>query len=396
MTQLPIKDQFYLPEGLIYLDGNSLGPLPITAADNIKATVQDQWGEHLITGWNQDGWMQQPAQLANVLAPLIGARPDTVMLGDTLSIKVFQAVSAALKLNPDRRVVLSDSGNFPTDLYMANGLIEHLQQDHELRVVDPSDVISAIDETIAVVLLTHVDYRTGRMHDMAGITDAAHEAGAIMVWDLAHSAGAVVVDVNACRCEFAVGCTYKYLNAGPGAPAFIYTRADIVENINPILSGWLGHKAPFAFEREYRAGIGVERLRVGTPPVIQMAALESALALWQDVSMHEVRKASIQLSELFIELVEQCCPMLTLASPRNPAERGSQVSFAFDNGYAVMQALIQHRVIGDFRKPNLMRFGFTPLYIDDSDVRKAVEILERIMSHNLWNQKDYLTVKAVT
>ncbi len=393
---LPIKDQFVLPEGMIYLDGNSLGPLPAAAAQRIAATVQDQWGQHLITGWNKDGWMHQPAVLGNRLAPLIGAAKDTVMLGDTLSIKVFQAVSAALSLKPDRSVVLSDSGNFPTDLYMANGLIEHLKQGHVLRVVDPINMIDSIDESVAVVLLTHVDYRTGRMHDMARITQAAHEAGAIMVWDLAHSAGAVVVELDACQCEFAVGCTYKYLNAGPGAPAFIYIRPDIVESINPILSGWLGHDAPFAFEAEYRPGHGVERLRVGTPPVIQMAALESALELWQHLSIHDVRQRSIELSELFIALVEQRCPMLTLASPRRSEERGSQVSFAFDHGYAVIQALISHGVVGDFRQPNLMRFGFTPLYLDEQDVRSAVDKLDTILSQSLWDREEFRAMKAVT
>ncbi len=393
---LPIKHQFHLPKDMIYLDGNSLGPLPVAALKQTAAVIQDQWGEHLITGWNRDGWMQQPGSLGNALAPIIGASNDTIMVGDTLSIKVFQAVSAALSLRPDRRVVLSDSGNFPTDLYMAEGLMSHINGDYELKIVDPEEVRDAIDESVAVVMLTHIDYRTGRMHDMQNITAAAHQAGAVMLWDLAHSAGAVVVDVEACGCEFAVGCTYKYLNAGPGAPAFIYARPDIADQVQPILSGWLGHDAPFAFEPQYRPGQQMERFRVGTPPVIQMAVLESALAVWQGISMHDVRQRSVELSELFIQLVEQRCPSLELVSPRNSAERGSQVSFAFENGYAAMQALIDRKVIGDFRQPNLMRFGFTPLYTDEHDVTQAVDVLADVIENRLWDNPIYLTVKAVT
>jgi len=390
------KHHFYIPDGMIYLDGNSLGPLPVEAKRRTAEMMQHQWGEHLITGWNRDGWMNQPAELGNVIARLIGAATDTVMLGDTLSIKVFQAVSAGLSLRPDRRVILSDSGNFPTDLYMAEGLIRQLGSDYELRIVEPTDVAESIDESVAVVMLTHVDYRSGRMHDMMEITAAAHKAGAVMQWDLAHSAGAVEVDLEACQCEFAVGCTYKYLNGGPGAPAFIYARSDIVDKINPILCGWLGHDAPFAFESEYRPGRAVERLRVGTPSVIQMATLAAALEVWEGVSMSELRARSIELSELFITEVEANCPELTLASPRDSKERGSQVSFASENGYAIMQALIDRQVIGDFRQPNLMRFGFTPLYIDELDVLKAADVLAQVISKELWNTEEYRAVKAVT
>lgn len=393
---LPIKHCFSLPADTVYLDGNSLGPLPVHAQENLSRVLQQEWGQHLIQGWNLDGWMEQPARLGNTLAPIIGAEPNTVMLGDTLSIKVFQALSAALGLRPERRVILSDSGNFPTDLYMAEGLIHGLQQDYELKVVEPDAIEAAIDDSIAVVMLTHVDYCTGRMHDMDRITQATHQAGAVSLWDLAHSAGAVDIDVSQCRCEFAVGCTYKYLNAGPGAPAFIYARPDIADKIEPILSGWLGHDKPFAFERKYRAGESVERFRVGTPPVLQMAVLESALALWQGLSMAEVRRRSIELSELFIEGVESRCPMLDLASPRDAQQRGSQVSFAFEHGYAAMQALIANNVIGDFRQPNLMRFGFTPLYLDEKDIERAVDILNDVMTNRLWNKPEFQKVKAVT
>ena len=393
---LPIKDDFILPEGMIYLDGNSLGPLPRGMTARLAQMVEAEWGGHLITGWNKNGWMDQPARVGNVVARLIGAPAGSVTMGDTLSVKVYQALSAALKMRPDRRVILSDSGNFPSDLYMAQGLVQQLGQGYQLRVVDPEDVASALDKTIAVAMITQVDYRTGRMHDMNGITAAAHAAGAVMLWDLAHSAGAVPVDLAGSNCEFAVGCTYKYLNGGPGAPAFIYARNDVAEVIQPALAGWLGHDAPFAFEPDYRPAPGIARMRVGTPPVMQMTALEHALSVWDDIDMHDLRAASIRLSELFIEKVEAQCPELTLVSPRDSAMRGSQVSFAFAEGYAAMQALIAHNVIGDFRAPNIMRFGFTPLYLDEDDVVQAVDILTKVMRDRLWDQPAFKTRNAVT
>ncbi len=393
---LPIKDQFVLPEGVIYLDGNSLGPLPKSVPDRVAEMVATEWGQHLITGWNVDDWMGQPLRVGNMVGRLIGAPEGSVVMGDTLSIKVYQALSAALQMRPERRVILSDNGNFPTDLYMAEGLIRQIGGGHELRVVAPEEVASAIDGTVAAVMLTEVDYRTGRKHDMNALTKAAHDAGAVMIWDLAHSAGALPVDVAASGCEFAVGCTYKYLNGGPGAPAFIYVRPDITADIAPALSGWLGHDAPFAFEQSYRPATDVERMRVGTPPVIQMTALEEALKLWDQVDMQDLRAASIALSELFIAEVEARCPDLTLASPRDPRERGSQVSFASDQGFAAMQALIARGVIGDFRAPDIMRFGFTPLYIDEDDVRRAAAILEKIMADRLWDDPAYRKANRVT
>ena len=299
-------------------------------------------------------------------------------------------------MRPERKVILSDSGNFPTDLYMAEGLIETIGKDYELRIVAPEAVETAIDESIAAVMLTHIDYRTGRMHDMQAITQAAQQAGSVMIWDLAHSAGAVPLDLTSVGMEFAVGCTYKYLNGGPGAPAFIYVRPDLVETVEPALAGWMGHDSPFAFEQQYRPAGSIERLRVGTPPVIQVSALEAALGVWEGVDMQALRTASIQLSELFIREVEARCPSLTLASPRDPATRGSQVSFACEQGYAVMQALIARDVIGDFRAPNLMRFGFTPLYLDEQDVITAVDILQDILDNEHWSSPEYLVTKRVT
>ncbi|WP_297617257.1 kynureninase [uncultured Roseicyclus sp.] len=390
------KHLFDLPEGMIYLDGNSLGPLPRAVPARLARAVTGEWGAHLIQGWNLDGWMAQPGRVGDRVGRLIGAPPGSVVMGDTLSIKVYQALSAALSMRPDRRVVVSDSGNFPSDLYIADGLIRHLGQGHVLRVVAPDAVGDAIGPDVAAVLLTQVDYRTGRMHDMAAITKAAHAAGAVMIWDLAHSAGAVPVDLAACGAEFAAGCSYKYLNGGPGAPAFIYVRPDLADRIDPALAGWLGHAAPFAFDLDYRPAPGVDRMRVGTPPVLQMTALDAALDVWDGVDMADLRAASVALSERFIAEVAAHCPDLMLASPRDARERGSQVSFHFAHGYAAMQALIAQGVIGDFRAPDIMRFGFTPLYIDQADVVRAAGILGRIITDRLWDRPEFQARKAVT
>ncbi|WP_397544617.1 kynureninase [Roseovarius salis] len=393
---LPRKDLFELPEGVIYLDGNSLGPLPRAARARLDETVRREWGQELIRAWNSCGWMDQPARVGDRIARLIGAPAGSVTVGDTLSVKVFQAVAAALALRPGRQVILSDSGNFPTDLYMAQGLADLKAQGHALRIVAPEDVAGAIDDGVAAVMLTEVDYRTGRRHDMAAITRAAHDAGAVMIWDLAHSAGALEVDIAASGAEFAVGCTYKYLNGGPGAPAFIHVRPDIAETVQPALAGWLGHDAPFAFEPGYRPAPGAARMRIGTPPVLQMAALEAALDIWDTVEMGEIRAASVALCERFIAGVEASCPGLSLVSPRDPAHRGSQVSFAFEHGYAAIQALIARGVIGDFRAPDVMRFGFAPLYLDACDVDAAVDILAEIMSTRGWDRPEFRRAQAVT
>ncbi len=393
---LPRKELFDLPDGVIYLDGNSLGPLPKGALERARTVIGEEWGQQLIRAWNTAGWMALPQHVGDRIARLIGAAQGSVATGDTLSIKVYQALAAALKLRPGRRVILSDSGNFPSDLYMAEGLIRTIGRDYELRTPAPEDVLDRIDEDVAAVMLTQVDYRTGRMHDMAAVTQAAHAAGAVMIWDLAHSAGAVPIDMAGSRAEFAVGCTYKYLNGGPGAPAFIHVRPDIVEEVEPALAGWLGHDEPFAMGRSYRPAMSTERLRVGTPPIVQLAILDRALDVWEGVDMADIRAASIALSELFIAEVEARCPGLALASPRNPAERGSQVSFAFEHGYPAMQALIDRGVIGDFRAPDIMRFGFTPLYIDEADVLAAVDSLEMVIGQKLWRDPKYRTRARVT
>ena len=387
---------FDLPDDVIYLDGNSLGPLPKTALARTARTITEEWGKMLIRGWNQAGWMAMPAALGDRIGRLIGAAPGATVVGDTLSIKVYQALASALDLNPGRTIVLSDSGNFPSDLYMADGLLKSLGRGLELKVVDPLEVAAAIDESVAVVMLTEADYRTGRLHDMKAITAKAHAAGSVMIWDLAHSAGAFPVDLAGSNAEFAVGCTYKYLNAGPGGPAFIYVRPDIQDRVRPALSGWLGHASPFAFDLDYRPGAGIERMRVGTPPVIQMAALDASLDIWDDVDMAALRARSIELSELFIRTVEAGTSALTLASPRDPQQRGSQVSFRFKQGYAAMQALIARGIIGDFRAPDIMRFGFCPLYNTAEEVTAAAGALVEIVTTDAWNKPEFLARKAVT
>ncbi len=390
------KQHFHIPDGLVYLDGNSLGPLPKLASVRVQQTITDEWGELLIRGWNQAGWMDQPGRLGDRIGALIGAPSGSVVIGDTLSIKVYQAVAAALNRQPERAVVLSDTGNFPTDLYMVDGLLKTMNRSVQLKLVKPEEIADTLDESVAVLLLTHVDYRTGRMHDMQALTKKAQDLGIITVWDLAHSAGAVPVDMTTCEAEFAVGCTYKYLNAGPGAPAFIYVRPDLCNKVEPCLSGWLGHAAPFDFDPEYTPAPSIERMRVGTPSVLQMAALDAALDIWDDIAMDELRARSIELSELFIKEIEARCPMLELVSPRDPEQRGSQVSFAFDEGYAVIQALIAENVIGDFRAPNVMRFGFTPLYLETNDVMRGIEILTDIMENRSWDRVEFKARSAVT
>ncbi|RFB81106.1 kynureninase [Methylovirgula sp. 4M-Z18] len=390
------KACFHLPEGVIYLDGNSLGPPVRATAERLSAVVKEEWGEQLIRAWNTAGWMQRPRATGDRIARLVGAPQGSVVMGDTLSIKVFQALAAGLALNPGRKIILSDNGNFPSDLYMAEGLVSLKENGFQLKVVDPEQVEEAIDETIAVLMLTEVDYRTGRLHDMAKLTAKAHRLGVITVWDLAHSAGAIPVHLEASGADFAVGCTYKYLNGGPGAPAFIYIRPDLADTAQPALAGWLGHAKPFAFDLHYRPGTGIERMRVGTPPILGLAALDASLDIWDQVDMGEIRQRSIVLTELFIRECLTYVPGLELMSPRDPMQRGSQVSLRHPQGYEIMQALIDNGVIGDFRAPDVLRFGFAPLYLDEDDIRKAVAILRKIISQKIWQDPKYQVRNAVT
>lgn len=390
------RAMFDLPEGMIYLDGNSLGPLPRGVAERVQRTITGEWGQMLITGWNKAGWMDLPTRIGDRIARLIGAEAGHVVLGDTLSIKVYQALASALEMRPGKRVILSDTGNFPSDLYMAQGLCRTLGPDYVLKTVEPEAVMDAIDDSVAVLMLTEVDYRTGRRHDMPALTARAHAVGALAVWDLAHSAGATDVKVAAGGADFAVGCTYKYLNSGPGGPAFIYVAPRHADLARPALSGWLGHEAPFAFDLAYRPGAGIERMRVGTPPVLQLAALDAALDVWDGVSIADLRARSLELTDAFIAGVEAACPDLALATPRDHRWRGSQVSFRHPEGYAIMQALIARGVIGDFRAPDIIRFGFTPLFTGLDDVQGAVAILADIMATRAWDRPEFKARAKVT
>ena len=390
------RSLFHLPEGIVYLDGNSLGPLPLAARDRVTRLLSDEWGEMLIRGWNEAGWMDAPARIGDRIGRLIGAAPDTVVMGDTLSIKMYQALAAALELRPGRQVVLSDTGNFPSDLHMAEGLMRSLGRGHELRLVAPEAVAEALDESVAVLMLTEVDYRTGRLHDMAGLTRAAHAAGALTVWDLSHSAGALPIDLEKAGADFAAGSTYKFLNGGPGAPAFIYAASRHIERVRPALCGWLGHEAPFAFDLDYRPAPGIARMRIGTPTILGLAALDAALDAWEGVSIEDVRARSVELSELFIGEVERRCSEFELVSPRSALERGSQVSLRFVDAYPFMQALIDRGIIGDFRPPDVMRFGIAPLYLDAGDIVRAAGVMEDVLAERSWDRPRYRQMKAVT
>ena len=381
---------------MIYLDGNSLGP-PLKGIESISENViVKEWGGKLIKGWNESNWMEQPLLVGNKIANLIGGDKGSIVAGDTLSIKTYQALAAAIKLNPQRNIILTDIDNFPSDIYIAEGLVDTLNSNFEVRKVKSTDILSSLTKDVNVVLLTHVNYRTGAMFDIEAVTRKVHENGSTIIWDLAHSAGAVPLDLKAINCEFAVGCTYKFLNGGPGSPAFIYVRPDLIKKCYPILRGWLGHKAPFDFTNTFEKSASIEMMRVGTPPVIQMAILEKALDIFRDLDFYKLREESIKLSDLFINMVEQTCSDLQLESPIKPSERGSQVSFSHPSGYAIMQALIDRNIVGDFRAPNIIRFGITPLYINEKDIIRTVKVLEDILSKKLWDTPAYLNRKKVT
>ena len=393
---LKTKSQFYLPEGMIYLDGNSLGPLPKKAQDRIQHTLNKEWGEMLVTGGNKAGWMDQPNKVGDRIAKLIGAASKTVTVGDTLSIKVFQALASAINYQKNRKVLLTDASNFPSDIYAAQGLVNMLKANHELKIVSTDNLIENINKNVAAVFFTEVDYKTGRRYNTKKIIKKAKQNGALVILDLAHSAGAIDTNLAELDVDFAVGCTYKYLNGGPGSPAFIYVNPNLINSLEPCLCGWLGHEDPFDFSLKFNPASGINRMRVGTPPVIALAALEASLDIWETVNIKDVRETSIQLTDQFITGVEQKCPMLELITPRIPENRGSQVSFSFKHGYAAMQACIERGVVGDFRAPDVMRFGFSPLFIDSQDVEIALETLAEIMSKDLWNDPKFQKGKKVT
>jgi len=394
-----MRDRFVLPEGVIYLDGNSLGAASINVFDEIEAAAKQEWARDLIRAWNTARWFDMPVDLGDRLGRLIGAAPGQSVVCDTTSINIYKVLHAALAMRPERSVIVAEGDSFPTDLYMAEG-VASTRPGSVLRLegVDASTIEELVDDRVAVILVNHVNYKSGRLRDMTALTRKAHEAGALIVWDLCHTAGALPVDLDGSNADFAIGCTYKYLNGGPGAPAFIYAAKRHHGDIRQPLSGWWGHARPFAFEQGYAAGTGIRRFLCGTQPVLSMRALKGALDLWDDVDMTAVRRKSVALTDLFIRLVEGKCGGfgLELESPRNGAERGSQVSFTHPHGYQVMRALIERGVIGDFRAPSTMRFGFTPLYVSYRDVWHAVGVLEDILRTGAWREARFAVKTTVT
>ena len=399
----PLRSRFALPADVIYLDGNSLGVAPVAAAKRAQDVIAHEWAEGLIRSWNTAGWFALPRRLGDKLARLIGAGDGETVVTDTISINLFKLLSAALrhaeKTDARRRVIVSERSNFPTDLYIAQGLIDQLDRGYTLRLVDdPADLPDAIRDDVAVVMLTQVNYRTGYMHDMGALTALTHGAGALALWDLAHSAGAVPVDLNGVGADFAVGCTYKYLNGGPGSPAFAWVAKRHQDALEQPLSGWWGHRAPFAMNPEYAPDTGIGRFLCGTQGIVSMSLIEAGLDVFLETDMHAIRRKSLALTDRFIELVETRCAgqSLTLITPRGHAQRGSQASFTHPHGYEVMQALIARGVIGDYREPHVLRFGFTPLYTRYVDVWDAVETLRDILATEAWRAPEFAARHSVT
>ena len=406
-----LSHQFQLPPGVIYLDGNSLGALPRTSAARVAEVVTQEWGQGLIRSWNSAGWFEAPGRIGDKIARLVGAGPSELVATDSTSTNLFKVLSAALNMvrqdAPQRKTVISERSNFPTDLYIAEALCR--ERGCRLQLVEPDEIAGSLNPDVAVLMLTHVNYRTGAMHDMAQVTAAAHAAGILTVWDLAHSAGAVPVDLTRAQADFAVGCGYKYLNGGPGAPAFVWVAPRHADRFWQPLAGWWGHAAPFDFTPDYRPAPGIGRYLCGTQPMISMAALEcgvdTLLAAEPMGGMSALRAKSLALTDLFIDLVEARCAGhdLTLVTPRNPAQRGSQVCLARSTGaYAIIQALIARGVIGDFRAgdghthPDILRFGFTPLYLGFEEVWQAVEHLRQVLENAEWQQPEFNQKHVVT
>lgn len=393
------RDEFILPEGLIYLDGNSLGAAPKLALEELQRVADVEWSTDLIKSWNTAKWFELPLELGDAVGRLIGAAPGQVAVSDSTSVNLFKALSAALSLNPGRKTIVAEASSFPTDVYVTEGLVNsHPDTKLLLEGVDGDSISSLLGPDVAVVLINHVNYRTGRLHDMEALTREAHDHGALVVWDLCHSAGALDVKLDASNCDFAVGCTYKYLNGGPGAPAFIYAAERHIAAARQPLSGWWGHARPFAFETNYAANPGIAKFLCGTQPILSLRSLKGSMMLWNRVDMAALREKSLALTDLFIALVEDRCAGhgLQLITPRDHAERGSQVTFTHPNSYQIMQALIARDVIGDFRAPDALRFGFTPLYLGYEDVWNAVEILRDILETGSWQDARYAAVNAVT
>lgn len=393
------RERFALPQGVIYLDGNSLGALPRAVPPRLARAVDAEWGEGLIRSWNDADWYPAPQRVGGQIARLVGAEPDEVIVADSTSINLFKVLVAALRLRPGRQLILGENANFPTDAYIGAGVAELMQA--EWLAVDSASVLETLERRgaeVAIVSLTHVNYKSGRVYDMAAITRKAHEVGALVVWDLCHTAGAMPCGLNACEADFAVGCGYKYLNGGPGAPAFVYVARRHQEAVRQPLTGWHGHARPFAFGQDYAPAPGIDRMLVGTASQLGLIALEAALTAFEGVDLQQLRAKSVSLTETFIRLVDQELAEFGfgLATPRSAIERGSQVSLTHEQGYAIVQALIARGVIGDFRAPDILRFGFAALYISHADVWDAVATLKDVMQQRSWATPEFMTRKAVT
>ena len=388
------RERFDVPEGVIYLDGNSLGCLPKATPERLEQVVREEWGRDLIRSWNSAGWIDLSTKIGTKIAPLIGARADEVIACDSTSINLFKLISAALAMRPGRKVVLSEPGNFPTDLYMIEGL--ERQGLAERRLAPREALADALDGDVALLLLTHTHYKTGELFDMAALTHAAHEAGALVLWDLSHSGGALPVDLNGCEADFAVGCGYKYFNGGPGAPAYAFVAERHLKAARQPLTGWMGHAAPFAFSDDYEAALGVEKLLCGTPPILGLAALEVGVDLVAEIGVDRLYEKSQALSEFFRQCLSERGVVLDLVSPTDPDARGSQLSFRHDEAYAICQALIARGVIGDFRDPDILRFGFAPAYLRFEDMAEAARHLAEVLETGEWQRGEFQERAAVT
>jgi len=395
-----VRDEFSLPQNLIYFDGNSLGPLPKCTIHTLETMIQKEWGNGLIGSWNKENWINMPRELGNKIAPLVGAKLGEVIVVDSTSVNLFKVLTSALLLNKNRRVIVSEAENFPSDLYILEGVNKMFGESYERHLIEEGDyeIDKYIDTSTAVVMLSHVNYKTGRISDIKRITSIAHEKGALVIWDLSHSVGVMPLYLHDCGVDFAVGCTYKHLNGGPGAPGFLYVHKSLIEKVSQPLTGWMGHIQPFEFVVNYQPANDICKYICGTPPIIAYKAIESGLTVFEQVSMNVVREKSIKLSEMFIQLMQQECIKFgfELFSPRNAEQRGSQVSFTHGNGFSIMQTLISHSVVGDFRQPNILRFGFSPLYMRFEDVWDAVICLREIMQTKEWqseqfNKRGYVT-----
>jgi kynureninase len=389
----PLRDRFHLPAGLIYLDGNSLGPLPKAAAARLGSVVEEEWGEELIRSWNSRDWIGMPQRLGAKIAPLIGARPHEVIVTDSTSVNLFKLLVAAARLS-ERRTLLSEAGNFHTDLYIAGGAADLLGLDFEIA---PREAVEGrIGADTNLLLLTHVHYKTAARFDMTAVTARARAAGATTIWDLSHSAGAVPLDLNGAGAELAIGCGYKYLNGGPGAPAFLYVAEHLQERLMSPLRGWMGHAEPFAFTDAYAPAPGIARFLAGTPPILGLAALECGLDAFEGVTVERLWSKANALFDVFHGLIEQNCPALSCITARSPEQRGSHISFRHPHAFEICQALIAAQVIGDFRAPDVIRFGLTPLYLGFEDIWVGVDRLAAIMEQETWRDPKFAVRGKVT